>query len=109
MAWKPTGPGVTLLGSGALRHRGAFVRPGPLERRPARGGYHRRAAAQPAPSPAQLDIVMKKSIYWSAMFLGIASVSPDLCSAQDGGVSPGATRNNDPVVFTTAQDRQNML
>jgi hypothetical protein len=52
---------------------------------------------------------MNRSLSFTAVFLGIASVSSDLCSAQDGGITPGATRNNDPVVFTTAQDRQNML
>ena len=45
----------------------------------------------------------------TAVILGIVSVTPNLCLAQDRGVTPRAPRNHDPVVFTTAQDRQNML
>ena len=52
---------------------------------------------------------MKRVLSLTAVLLGIASVSSDLCSAQDGGITPGVPRNEDPVVFTTAQDRQNML
>src|SRR6185312_4815375 len=46
---------------------------------------------------------------FTAVFLGIASASSGLCPAQDGAVSTGAPRDQAPVVFTTAQDRQNML
>jgi len=53
LAWMSTGPGVTLLWSGAPRYRAASVRPRPLQRRPPRGGYPRPTAAQPALSPTQ--------------------------------------------------------
>ncbi len=52
---------------------------------------------------------MNQALSFTAVFLGIASVSSDLCSAQDGEVSTGAPRNPGPVVFTTRQDHQNML
>src|SRR5262245_36054161 len=109
MAWMSTRPGVTHLWSVAPRHRAAFVRPRPLQSRPPRGGYPCPAAAQPALSPTQCEVFMNRSRSFTAVFLGIASVSSDLCSVQDRGITPGATRNNDPVVFTTVQDRQNML
>src|SRR5262249_50400098 len=46
---------------------------------------------------------------FAAVFVGIASVASNVRSAQDDGIALGAPGNNDPVVFTTAQDRQNML
>jgi GH35 family endo-1,4-beta-xylanase/lysophospholipase L1-like esterase len=52
---------------------------------------------------------MSRVLSFTAVFLGIASVASSLCSAQDGEVSTRAPRNNEPVVFTTRQDHQNML
>src|SRR3954471_20169732 len=52
---------------------------------------------------------MIRTVPFTAVLLGLAAVAPNLCSAQDRVVTPEAPRNNDPVVFTTAQDRQNML
>lgn len=52
---------------------------------------------------------MNRALSFTAVFLGIASVSSDLCSAQDGEVATGAPRSQEPVVFTTTQDHQNML
>src|SRR3954449_3289064 len=52
---------------------------------------------------------MIRIVSFTAVLLGIAAVAPDHCSAQDRVVTPEAPRNNGPVVFTTAQDRQNML
>ena len=52
---------------------------------------------------------MIRTVSFTAVLLGIAAVAPNRCSAQDRVVTPEAPRNNDPVVFTTAQDRQNML
>src|SRR5262245_28242230 len=109
MAWMSTGPSVTLLGSGAPGHRAACVRPGPLQRHPPRGGYPCPAAAQPALSPTRCEVFMKRALSFTAVFLGIASISSDLCSAHDGEASTGAPRNQEPVVFTTRQDYQNML
>src|SRR5262245_5087706 len=83
--------------------------PGPLKRRPPRDGYPWLTAAQPALSPAQCEVFMKRSLSFMTVFLAIGSISPDLCSAQDGEASTGATRNQEPVVFTTRQDHQNML
>ncbi|GAC1474666.1 MAG: hypothetical protein NVSMB9_25460 [Isosphaeraceae bacterium] len=52
---------------------------------------------------------MKHALSFTAVFLGMASVTSDRCSAQDGGASTGAPRKQEPVVFTTRQDHQNML
>ena len=49
---------------------------------------------------------MFRTLSFTAVLLGIASNN---CSAQDRVVTPEAPKNPDPVVFTTAQDRQNML
>ena len=52
---------------------------------------------------------MIRTLSVTAVILGIASVASNPCSAQDRAGTPAAPRNDDPVVFTTAQDRQNML
>ena len=52
---------------------------------------------------------MNRALTFTAILLGMASVSSDHCSAQEGAVSRGAPRNQGPVVFTTRQDHQNML
>ena len=52
---------------------------------------------------------MSRALSFTAVFLGIATAAANRCSAQDGRTSPGAPQNKEPVVFTTAQDRQNML
>jgi hypothetical protein len=108
-AWMTTGPGVTLLWSGSLRHQSAFDRPQPLLRRPPRGGYSFPTAVQPELSQMQREVFMNRVLSFTAVLLGMASVSSDLCSAQDGAVSTGAPRKQEPVVFTTRQDHQNML
>ena len=52
---------------------------------------------------------MSPALSFTAVFLGIATVASNLCWAQDGKTSTGAPQNKEPVVFTTQQDRQNML
>lgn len=52
---------------------------------------------------------MVRAICFAATFLGLVSAAPDRCAARDGEGQPGGRRDDDPVVFTTAQDRQNML
>jgi hypothetical protein len=57
----------------------------------------------------QREVFMNRALSFTAVFLGIALVSSDPCRAQDGKVATGAPRNQEPVVFTTRQDHQNML
>ena len=52
---------------------------------------------------------MARALGLAAAFLGLASVVSNPCKAQDGAGVPGSSRDDEPVVFTTAQDHQNML
>ena len=52
---------------------------------------------------------MRQAFSLTAFFLGIATIASNLGSAQDGKASTRALEKNEPVVFTTAQDHQNML
>ena len=107
----PDAPGVTLDCRGSPRRRSAFGRIRPLHSSssPPRGAYPCPTAAQAALSPMQREVFMNRALSFTVVFLGIALVSSDLCSAQDGAVSTGAPRDQEPVVFTTRQDHQNML
>src|ERR1700733_6912302 len=60
-------------------------------------------------SPMQREVFMNRVLSFTAVFLGIASVCSHACRAQDGKVATGAPGNQEPVVFTTRQDHQNML
>jgi hypothetical protein len=60
-------------------------------------------------SPIEGEVIMNRALSFTSILLGIASLPSGLSSAQDGQVPAGAPRNPDPVVFTTQQDRQNML
>ena len=66
-------------------------------------------AAPPALSPIEREATMHRVLPFVATFLAITSATPGLCFAQAGDIPAGAPRAPDPVVFTTAQDRQNML
>jgi hypothetical protein len=57
----------------------------------------------------QREVFMNRVLSFTAVLLGMASVSADHCPAQEGAVSTGAPRNQEPVLFTTRQDHQNML
>jgi GH35 family endo-1,4-beta-xylanase len=51
---------------------------------------------------------MSRALSFTVVFLGIASAASNLSPAQDDKTSTGGARpNNEPVVFTTSQDRQN--
>ena len=52
---------------------------------------------------------MSRELSFMTVFLGIATFASNPCLAQNGDTSTGASQNDKPVVFTTAQDRQNML
>ena len=52
---------------------------------------------------------MNRTFVSAAVLLGIASVGSGRFVPQDGDDSKGPPRNQEPVVFTTQQDRQDML
>ncbi len=52
---------------------------------------------------------MNRSLSFMAVLLALIAVSAEPGAAQDGPGSAAAPRGPQPVVFTTAQDRQNML
>jgi GH35 family endo-1,4-beta-xylanase len=52
---------------------------------------------------------MSRALSFTAVLLCIASAASNRCPAQDARTSTGAFQNEKPVVFTTPQDRQNML
>ncbi len=57
----------------------------------------------------QREVFMSRAHSFTAVFLAVAMVASNPCSAQDGKTSTGAPRNKEPVVFTRPQDHQNML
>lgn len=52
---------------------------------------------------------MIRTLAFTPLCLGIVAVSSSFASAQDGKGSTGTAPKQEPVVFTTQQDRQNML
>ncbi len=52
---------------------------------------------------------MSRIVSFTGVLLGIATLASNECSAQDAKTSTAALENKEPVVFTTPQDRQNML
>jgi hypothetical protein len=55
------------------------------------------------------EVFMRGSLDFTAVFLALAMVASNPCSGQNAPTSTKVPRNQQPVVFTTAQDHQNML
>src|SRR5262249_11248985 len=60
-------------------------------------------------SPIRCEAFMKRVLAIAPVFLGITWFGSALRSGQDGGIATGGPRNDDSVMLTTSQDRQNML